>query len=248
MVYGSRFLWLSMAFLETGGILSRLGLTIRVYESVFCLSGVFYSLIRFRVGSAERIHFWLDPWVGSIPLASQFPTLFGCASDKSALVSDYLSSSVGQTVRGPICRRNLLSGGDRISSSVLHSLKGLHSRWGGWSEGVGRVSGWFLFNGFFLFCFCGGELSVLFLWRYLKALEFWLHLASYFWSHSYMDNFRSTIQLVRMGAQWASRRDNWSIIWWFLAPLALYGLIFLVGLNTVGFCQTLWLLFMGLGD
>lgn len=51
--------------------------------------------------------------MGSTALASQFPTLFGCASDKSALVGDYLSSSVGQTVRGPICRRNLLSGGDR---------------------------------------------------------------------------------------------------------------------------------------
>lgn len=160
MVYGRRFLWLSMVFLETGGILSCLGLTVRVYGWVFCLSDVFDSLVRFRVGSGERIHFWLDPWVGSTPLASQFPTLFGCASDKSALV---------KTVRCPICRRNLLSGGDQISSSVLHSVQGLHSRWGGWSEGVGRVSGWFLFSGFFLFCFCGGELSVFSLWRYLKV-------------------------------------------------------------------------------
>lgn len=57
--------------------------------------------VRYRVGSGERILFWLDRWVGDRPL------VFNCARDKEAKLQDYLERKGGQVVWGPTLRTNL---------------------------------------------------------------------------------------------------------------------------------------------
>ena len=65
--------------------------------------------LKYRVGSGEKVMFWLDNWVGDRPLVVQFPNLVNCALDKEATVSSYLERiGIGShLIWYPIFRRNL---------------------------------------------------------------------------------------------------------------------------------------------
>lgn len=81
----------------------------------------FQAMICFIVGSGDMIHFWHDTWVGSTPFASQFPKLYRCTTEGSAMTSLYLSKVDNRVVWGPTFRRNLL----KIEMTQLNLLLSL---------------------------------------------------------------------------------------------------------------------------
>lgn len=54
--------------------------------------------IRYPIGSRNRTLFWLDTWVGDLPLAIPFPDLYRCARDQHTHVSSYMSRAGNQEV------------------------------------------------------------------------------------------------------------------------------------------------------
>lgn len=111
----------------------------------------FSMKIKFSVGSGDKILFWLDTKVGERPLAVEFPSLFLCASDQQAKVSNYMSRYGDQTQWGPILRRNLTEEGENelrsfllILSQVFIPKVGENSRvWSNSQDGVFSSSSFF---------------------------------------------------------------------------------------------------------
>ena len=48
----------------------------------------FYMGASFSVGNGENTRFWIDTWLGEVPLKVKFSKLFGCCRSKESLVSD----------------------------------------------------------------------------------------------------------------------------------------------------------------
>lgn len=54
-----------------------------MWRGLLSVRVTFDSMRRYKVGTGDRIKFWLDTWVGEATLAYQFPNLFHCATDGS---------------------------------------------------------------------------------------------------------------------------------------------------------------------
>ena len=53
----------------------------------------FFSKGKFVVGNGQKTRFWEDNWLGEVPLAAQYPTLYSIARHKNMLVADALANS-----------------------------------------------------------------------------------------------------------------------------------------------------------
>lgn len=82
----------------------------RLWRDLLSFRASFDSMVHYRIGTEDRIRFWLDTWVEEASLASQFPNLFRCTRDVSAMVRDRFSKNGEQVVWNPIFRRNLGEG------------------------------------------------------------------------------------------------------------------------------------------
>lgn len=78
--------------------------------------------IKFRVGSGEKVLFWLDNWVGDKPMAEAFPGLFAVARDHKATVSSYISSNDEEVSWGPAFSRILTETEENNFSSLRDIL------------------------------------------------------------------------------------------------------------------------------
>jgi hypothetical protein len=91
------------------------------WQSLVALMPMYRSLTRVCVGDGCRIAFWLDSWLGTLPLCCQFPALFSHALYPGATVQ----SVVGANLRRALVPR-LTSAGER-DLAVLHGLlEGFH--------------------------------------------------------------------------------------------------------------------------
>eukprot|EP00268_Persea_americana_P023335 TRINITY_DN22974_c0_g1_i1.p2 TRINITY_DN22974_c0_g1~~TRINITY_DN22974_c0_g1_i1.p2 ORF type:complete len:114 (-),score=16.42 TRINITY_DN22974_c0_g1_i1:691-1032(-) len=84
---------------------------------------MFLKQIRFRVGK-DKIVFWKDLCVGETPLATTFPDLFLCASDRDARVGVYTERRGGSILLGPIFKRDL----NEMETSQFRALMELLSK------------------------------------------------------------------------------------------------------------------------
>lgn len=57
------------------------------------------------VGDGTRIRFWLDPWVGELPLHVMFPRIFALTIDRTVCVSDVGSFTQGKWIWNIAFRR-----------------------------------------------------------------------------------------------------------------------------------------------
>lgn len=75
---------MGIKFVEKRGVLEDLVLIGRVCGGgAYCQLGLritFDSMMHYKVGTGDRIKFWLDTWVGEASFAYQFPNLFHCAT------------------------------------------------------------------------------------------------------------------------------------------------------------------------
>lgn len=55
-----------------------------LWRGINSVKTLFAAHIRYKIGSSERVLFWLDDWVGDRPLAKEFTILFRCASNQLA--------------------------------------------------------------------------------------------------------------------------------------------------------------------
>lgn len=88
-----------------------------IWKGIISVKEVTLDEVRYRVGSGERILFWLDRWLGDRPL------VFNCARDKEAKLQDYLERRGGQVVWGPTLRRNLTETEERQLVDLLRFLQ-----------------------------------------------------------------------------------------------------------------------------
>ena len=51
----------------------------------------FFSRGIFFVGNGQETRFWEDCWLGEVPLAAQYPTLYNVTRHKNILVADALA-------------------------------------------------------------------------------------------------------------------------------------------------------------
>jgi hypothetical protein len=51
----------------------------------------FFSRGSFKVENGTSVHFWEDIWLGNMPLADQYPSLYNIVQRKNVLVADVLS-------------------------------------------------------------------------------------------------------------------------------------------------------------
>jgi hypothetical protein len=56
----------------------------------------FSAHLRYRVGRGDRIRLWHDRWCGDVPLKDTYPTLYACASNKAATISEVLVREHGR--------------------------------------------------------------------------------------------------------------------------------------------------------
>ena len=110
----SEGLWRDMMLAKYGGSRDGWDFHYASYRSSNIWKGItsvqedFKRNLKYRVGSGEKVRFWLDNWFGNRPLAAQFPDLTKYAMDKEATVSSYLETigSGSQLIWSPIFRRN----------------------------------------------------------------------------------------------------------------------------------------------
>src|SRR4051794_11545699 len=57
--------------------------------------GWFKHMVRKKLGSGNSTKFWLDTWVGDLPLSTRFPRLFGNSTQQNHLVME-----MGETING----------------------------------------------------------------------------------------------------------------------------------------------------
>lgn len=84
--FGEKFCW------ESRDVRGRHGCGI--WKSILAVKQIFWEFIRFKLGDGENIRFWLDVWVGDVPLRVTFPNIFKLALDSSALVANCFDSSL----------------------------------------------------------------------------------------------------------------------------------------------------------
>lgn len=61
-----------------------------LWKGILSIKEAFIATIRFRVRTGEKMHFWLDAWLGDRPLAIQVPDLFSCAKGQRTTVNSYM--------------------------------------------------------------------------------------------------------------------------------------------------------------
>ena len=50
--------------------------------------GWFKEVVRWRMGSGDKVKFWEDAWAGSTPLINMYPRLFFVSLDKGMMVAE----------------------------------------------------------------------------------------------------------------------------------------------------------------
>jgi hypothetical protein len=53
----------------------------------------FFKRGKFKIGDGSRTRFWEDVWLGDVPLAQQYPSLYNIVQRKNVLVSTVFGSS-----------------------------------------------------------------------------------------------------------------------------------------------------------
>ena len=61
----------------------------------------FWDHCKKRIGNGNSTRFWLDPWLGELPLYAKFPRLFSLELNRDALVASKINSSVVDSFRRP---------------------------------------------------------------------------------------------------------------------------------------------------
>lgn len=92
----------------------------RLWRGIVSSRDALVANIKFRVGSREKVLFWLDNWVGDKPLAEAFPSLFVVATDCKVTVSSYINSNNDENW-GPAFGR-ILTETEEINFSSLHDI------------------------------------------------------------------------------------------------------------------------------
>lgn len=59
----------------------------RLWEEIFKLSTSFMRFLSFKVRNGQRIKFWKDTWLGSLPLEIHFPNLYRISTKKDSTVA-----------------------------------------------------------------------------------------------------------------------------------------------------------------
>lgn len=69
---------------------SRKGLGSQFWKGVQKVRDKFYLGMPFLVGNGEKIRFWIDTWLGDIPLKLRFPRIFArCRDPNIMMICDY---------------------------------------------------------------------------------------------------------------------------------------------------------------
>lgn len=129
--FGGKSSLLSMVALEKVGIFMDLASGYHISGKVSWWLGI--SCRRRLVtglGQATRFFFWLDKWVGNLPLALQFSLLFKCAKNSDTKGIDYYERMGDQVIWGPIFRRNLTEI-EQEFIDLINTLQNVHLPEGG---------------------------------------------------------------------------------------------------------------------
>ena len=62
-------------------------------EGAYGCKRKFFSKEKFIVGNGQATRFWEDAWLGEVPLAATYPTLYSVVRHKNDLVADALDNS-----------------------------------------------------------------------------------------------------------------------------------------------------------
>ena len=63
------------------------------WKGLMGVKASFFSKGKFIVGNGHDTRFWEDAWLGEVPLATQYPTLYSVVRHKNVLVADALANS-----------------------------------------------------------------------------------------------------------------------------------------------------------
>ena len=133
-------LWRQLVLAKYGRIREGWEIKERNYKASTIWKGItsnnasFMKYIRYRVGSWEKIQFWLDVWEGNTPLVDQYPDLFRCALDKGVKIQNYFERQGpgAQVIWGPTFRRYVKENEENQLASLIEFVKWhIHSgEWG----------------------------------------------------------------------------------------------------------------------
>jgi hypothetical protein len=63
------------------------------WKGLMKLKDDFFERVSFTIGNGEEDRFWEDTWLGSSPLAQQYPSLYNIVQQKQVSVATVLSQS-----------------------------------------------------------------------------------------------------------------------------------------------------------